>query len=192
MASSIAAGWILTFFLIEFLAHDPQLLERRLQRKEPEPEQKWFQRLFSGLTITGLALVGLDFRFGWTRGTLGPVPVTFVLVGQFLVVAGYWFVYWVMRTNTFAGSTIQVEAAQTVIDRGPYAVVRHPMYLGMIVAMLALPVALGSYVTVPLFALLVPTLVFRLVHEERTLYRDLPGYAQYCFRTPYRLVPWVW
>jgi protein-S-isoprenylcysteine O-methyltransferase Ste14 len=118
--------------------------------------------------------------------------VALVLTAQVFVVMGYWFIYWVMRTNTFAGSTIRVEAEQTVIDRGPYALVRHPMYLGLIVTMLAVPVALGSYVTVPLFVLLVPTLIFRLVHEERTLRQHLRGYAQYCVRTPYRLVPWIW
>jgi protein-S-isoprenylcysteine O-methyltransferase Ste14 len=188
---SLQAGFW-TFFLIEFLRRDPQLLERRLKGKETEPEQKWFQRLWSGLTIVGLALVGLDFRFGWTRRTLGPIPVALVLTAQVFVVMGYWFIYWVMRTNAFAGSTIRVEAEQTVIDRGPYALVRHPMYLGLIVTMLAVPVALGSYVTVPLFVLLVPTLIFRLVHEERTLRQHLRGYAQYCVRTPYRLVPWIW
>lgn len=66
------------------------------------------------------------------------------------------------------------------------------MYFGMVVAMLAAPLALASYVTVPIFALLVPMLIFRLTHEEQTLRRDLPGYMDYCERTRFRLVPWVW
>ena len=61
------------------------------------------------------------------------------------------------------------------------------MYFGMTVALQAAPLALGSYVTVPVFALLVPLLVFRLTHEERTLRRDLPGYAECCERTRFRL-----
>jgi protein-S-isoprenylcysteine O-methyltransferase Ste14 len=57
---------------------------------------------------------------------------------------------------------------------------------------LASPLALGSYVTFPIFALVVPVFVYRLIHEERTLKRDLAGYADYCEAVPYRLVPYVW
>jgi protein-S-isoprenylcysteine O-methyltransferase Ste14 len=115
-----------------------------------------------------------------------------VLAGQVIVVAGYWLVFWTMKVNSFASSIIQVEAQQTVIDRGPYAWVRHPMYLGMALSALALPLALGSYIALPLFALLPLLLGYRLVHEERTLCRDLAGYAEYCQRARYRLLPWVW
>jgi len=98
----------------------------------------------------------------------------------------------VTKTNSFAGSTIRVEAEQRVIDFGPYATVRHPMYLGMSMALLGVPLALASYVALPLFALIVPLLIYRLVQEERTLGRELPGYTEYCERTRYRLVPLIW
>jgi protein-S-isoprenylcysteine O-methyltransferase Ste14 len=185
-----AGLWV--FFFVDFLRNNPQLVERRLQSKENQPEQRWFQRLWTAITIPGFLLIGWDFRFGWTRHWLGAVPVVVVLVAQAAVVAGYWLVFWVMKTNTFAASTIRMETGQRVIEGGPYALTRHPMYTGMLVTMLAVPVALGSYVTVPIFALLVPTLIFRLIHEERTLRRELPGYAEYCERTRYRLVPRVW
>jgi protein-S-isoprenylcysteine O-methyltransferase Ste14 len=98
----------------------------------------------------------------------------------------------VMETNTFAASTIRVESQQAVVRDGPYRFVRHPMYTGMGFAALAIPLALGSYVAEPLFALLVPLLIYRLVHEEKTLRRDLRGYPEYCNQTSFRLVPWVW
>lgn len=181
-----------TLFFIDFLKHDPHLLEGRLQTNEKEPTQQVFQKLFKVILIPAFILTGFDFRWGWSRAWLGPVPVAVVIVGQVVVVAGYCLVFWVMKTNTFAASTIQVEAKQTVIHNGPYALVRHPMYSGMVVTVLAVPLALGSYVTFPLFALLVPLLVYRLTHEERTLRRALPGYADYCESTRFRLVPWVW
>ncbi len=185
----MTAFW--TFFLTDFLKHDRQLLERRLQHRETEPEQRRFQKLFPLILFPALIVAGLDFRFGWSR-TLGPVPLGVVALGQVLTVAGYCLVFWVMKTNTFAASTIQVETGQNVIDRGPYALVRHPMYLGMAMTFLGIPFALASYVAFPVFALLLPLLVYRLIHEERALRRCLPGYPEYCDRTRRRLVPWFW
>ncbi len=185
----MAGFW--TFFFIYFLKHDPQLLERRLQRHEPDPEQRRFQKLFSLILFLALIVAGLDFRSGWSR-SIAPVPLAVVVAGQIVTVASYWFVFWVMKTNSFAASTIQVETAQPVIQSGPYAIVRHPMYLGMAVTALSMPLALGSYVALPLFALHVPLLMYRLIHEERTLCRDLPGYVEYRQRTRSRLLPWLW
>ena len=182
--------WI--FFFVDLLKHDPQLLERRLQAKETEPQQMLIQRMMSTSMISAFILAGLDFRFGWSREWLGPVPIALVVAGQAAVVAAYWLVFWVMKTNSFAGSTIRVEKEQKVIHGGPYALVRHPMYLGMAGMALGAPLALGSYIALPVFALLVPVLIYRLIHEEKTLRRDLPGYAEYCERTGFRLVPWVW
>jgi protein-S-isoprenylcysteine O-methyltransferase Ste14 len=181
-----------TFFLLDLMKRDSRLIERRLQNQETEPRQKLFQKLFLAITLPGFFLTGLDFRFGWSRRWPGPVPVPVVVAAQVAVVAAYWIVFWVMRTNTFAGSTILVEAGQKVIHAGPYAFVRHPMYSGMAVIALAAPLALGSYVALPVFALLVPSLVYRLIHEEKTLGRDLTGYSDYCGRVRFRLLPWLW
>jgi protein-S-isoprenylcysteine O-methyltransferase Ste14 len=180
-----------TFFLINFLKHDRQLVERRLQRRETEPEHRRSQKVFPLIVFAALLVAGLDFRFGWSRA-LRPVPLGVVALGLVLAVTGYCLVFWVMKTNTFAASTIRVETGQNVIDRGPYALVRHPMYLGMVMTALGIPLALASYVALPVFALLLPLLVYRLIHEERTLRRNLPGYPEYCDRTRRRLVPWLW
>ena len=180
-----------SYFFVDFMKHDPQLLERRLQAKEIHPEQKVFQRLHSAILFAGFILAPLDFRFGWSRA-LGSVPIAMVLAAQAMVVIGYLIVYRTMKTNSFAASIIRVEEGQSVIDVGPYARVRHPMYLGMAIAELAAPFALGSYIAFPIFALLVPLLIYRLVHEERTLCRDLAGYSEYCGRKKFRLIPGVW
>lgn len=71
-----------TFFCFDFLKPDPQLLERRLQNKETQPEQKLFQTLWRMITTLAFILAGLDFRFGWTRAWVGQVPLTLVLVAQ--------------------------------------------------------------------------------------------------------------
>jgi protein-S-isoprenylcysteine O-methyltransferase Ste14 len=97
-----------------------------------------------------------------------------------------------MRVNSFAARTIQVEAGQSVVSSGPYRLVRHPMYLGILVANLGLPMALGSFWALPVSALLIPLVAFRLLNEESLLRAQLPGYNEYCLRTPFRLVPHIW
>jgi protein-S-isoprenylcysteine O-methyltransferase Ste14 len=185
----MGTSWTLFFF--RFLKRDPQLVARRLQREEAEPAQKLVQKLFKVILLPGFVLIGLDFRFGWSR-SISVVPPILIWVAQFVTLGAYFLVFWVMETNTFAASTIRVESQQAVVRDGPYRFVRHPMYTGMGFAALAIPLALGSYVAEPLFALLVPLLIYRLVHEEKTLRRDLRGYPEYCNQTSFRLVPWVW
>ena len=99
------------FFFLNLLKHNPQLLERRLQAQETQPEQKVFQRLFSTTLFPALMVAGLDFRFGWSR-TLGSVPIAVVLIAQGLVALGYYLIFRVMKANTFAASVIRVESHQ--------------------------------------------------------------------------------
>ena len=79
-----------------------------------------------------------------------------------------------------------------MISTGPYALVRHPMYLGTGVMMLATPIALGSYWAFPLFLILPIVLVYRIMNEEEVLLRELPGYREYTQNVKYRLVPHIW
>jgi len=186
----MVAFWVFSF--TNLMKHDPQLLERRLQKKETQPEQRLFQRLWSVILVVGMMLPGFDYRFGWSSASFHAVPVWLIVVAQAAAVAGNWMVFRVMKANSFAASVIRVEAEQRVISSGPYAIVRHPMYSGMLVMMLATPLALGSYVALPVFALMIPVLAFRLTYEERVLRRELAGYTEYCERTRFRIVPFVW
>lgn len=94
--------------------------------------------------------------------------------------------------NSYASTIIQVEKDQQVITTGLYAVIRHPMYLGLVVMILFTPLALGSYWAVIPSLLCIPMNVFRIIGEEEVLLRELPGYKDYCLKTPYRLVPLIW
>jgi protein-S-isoprenylcysteine O-methyltransferase Ste14 len=66
------------------------------------------------------------------------------------------------------------------------------MYFGVLFMMLFTPLALGSYVALPFFALVLPVLVLRLMNEEKVLREELPGYSEYCEGTRYRLIPYIW
>ena len=179
-------------FCIYFYKHDPQLLERRMLRREKAKAQKFIMLLMKLLFVPAYLLPGLDFRFGWSRNYTGPVPLWLTLLALLLVPAGYLMFFWVLKANRFAAAIIQVEAGQTVTDTGPYRIVRHPMYSTIVVLWLAAPLALGSFVALPVFALIIPVLVLRLLNEEKILRHELPGYSEYCRRTRCRLIPFVW
>jgi protein-S-isoprenylcysteine O-methyltransferase Ste14 len=193
-------GWIflvmffvpIIFFFLYFVKHDPQLIERRLQAKEKEPEQRLLIKLWAPLFLAAFVLPGLDYRFGWSRRWLGGVPLWLTILADVLVVGGWLCVFWVLKVNSFASRTIRVEAGQTVISDGPYGLVRHPMYLGSLMMWLPVPLALGSFIAWPVFLLHIPFYVFRLLNEEKVLRAELAGYSEYCQRTRWRLVPFVW
>jgi protein-S-isoprenylcysteine O-methyltransferase Ste14 len=182
----------MTVFSAYFYKHDPALVERRLQRKEKVKEQKVVMKLANLIFIAALLIPGLDHRFGWTEKLVGGVPLWLKITAQTLVLGGYLFTFWVISVNRFASRTIQVELEQRVISDGPYRLVRHPMYFGALVMWLSVSVALGSYVACPVFALLVPVIVARLLNEEKVLRLELPGYESYCQKTRFRLVPYLW
>ena len=173
-----------------FYKHDPQLIERRLRRgwrKETVREQKLIMKLVFVTMVIAFLLPGLDHRFGWSHP-----PLWLTILAQAFVVGGFLMIFWTFKTNSFAAATIQVEPDQKVISTGPYAIVRHPMYLGVDVWFLFTPLALGSYFALPVFALLIPIIVLRLLNEEKVLRQELPGYSEYCLNTRFRLVPFVW
>lgn len=173
-----------------FLKHDPALLERRLRAgptAEREPTQKRIQ-LFASIFICALFVASaLDYRMGWST-----VPVSAVLIGNVLIAAGFWFIFLVFRENSFASSIIEVGAGQKVVDTGPYAVLRHPMYAGALLMFAGVPPALGSWWGLVILLPLAAILAIRLLDEEKFLVRNLPGYAAYRTKVRYRLLPGVW
>jgi len=178
-------------FAAYFYRRDPGLLERRLQSKETRRSQRWFKVLWVPLWLLTLFLPGLDYRFGWSAALLGGVPAWLTLVALAMVTCSWLLVFHVMRINSFASAVVQVEAGQRVVTDGPYRVVRHPMYSGFALMILATPCALGSYIALVPAVLLIPVLVFRLLDEECALRQELPGYADYCAQTRFRLIPSV-
>lgn len=173
--------------LAYLLRNDPALLERRLRMRERQRAQ----RLIIGLSflwfLLAFTLPGLDRRWGWSE-----VPVWLVILADVLVFVGYSLFTLVLRENSYAARTIQVEQGQKVISSGPYAVVRHPMYTAAMLMYVASPLALGSYWAMLPAALIIPILVARIINEEKVLLRELPGYEDYTHKTHYRLIPGIW
>src|SRR5574341_1283719 len=169
---------------------DPVLLERR-KNIGPAAEQSAAQKIIISLGILGnLALLifcGLDHRFGWSK-----MPGVVSLSGDVLVALGLFMNLLVFRENSYGASNIKVEESQAVITTGPYALVRHPMYAGVLVMVIGVPLALGSWWGLAILALLLPGLMWRILDEEKVLEKDLPGYIEYAQKVRYRLVPYLW
>ena len=150
-------------------------------------EQKLIVRFGFVTCLIGYLLPGLDHRFGWSH-----LPLWLTILSQAFFLGGCLMVFWVLKANSFPAATIRVEPDQKVISSGPYRIVRHPMYSGASVMFLFAPLALGSYFALPVFALFIPIIVFRLLNEGKVLRQELPGYAEYCLHTRFRLVPLFW
>ena len=173
-----------------FARHDPALIERRI-KAGPRAEQVPAQKIIIALLMVGFLLLvvlpALDHRWHWSS-----VPVWLAILGDAGIVASFAIFFMVMKQNSYAASTITVEAGQPVVSTGVYALVRHPMYAGALLLIISSPLALGSYWGLLLLVLLVPLLAWRLLDEERFLARNLPGYPDYQRRVRYRLVPLIW
>lgn len=179
---------LMIFTIAYFLKKDPELMSRQSQLKEKEPTQKIFiLRIFPLLFVASYLIPGLDYRYHWSV-----VPVSIIIASNAIVFLGYVFIFFVFKENSYASSIIQVEKEQQVVTTGPYAIVRHPMYTGILSIYLFFSFALGSYWALIPFLLCIPILIIRLINEEKVLSRDLPGYKDYCLKTRYRLIPLIW
>ena len=194
-----AWGFIVTFvsgsagFGIWLGRRDPGLLAARLGSPVQRGQPLWdriFLITFILIWFGWLALMGLDAQ----RWKSSNVPLWLNGLGGALVIGGFLAVLRVFRENSFAAPVIriQTERAQRVIDTGPYAYVRHPMYAGALLYLLGMPLLLGSWFGLAAVPLMILGLAPRAVMEERLLKRDLRGYAAYMTRVRYRLIPYVW
>jgi protein-S-isoprenylcysteine O-methyltransferase Ste14 len=187
LAVFFTSSLAVTFYLMK---NDPRLLERR-SKGGPMAEGTKTQKIIMAFASAGfvalLIIPALDRRFGWST-----MSASIPLLGNVLFVLSYLAIMRVFKENTFAASTIAVEAGQHVISTGPYAYVRHPMYAAGFLLLASSPLSLGSWWGLIVFILLAPVLIWRLLDEEEFLKNNLSGYADYCDRVKSRLIPCVW
>jgi protein-S-isoprenylcysteine O-methyltransferase Ste14 len=171
---------------------DPALLAERLgplfQKDQPVAD-KVFMAVFVLVILIWLVAMGLDRRY-----LASDMSLALQVLGFLLSLLSTAVTLWVFRENSFAAPVVklQSERAQHVVSIGPYAYVRHPMYSGMMLFFIGVPLLVGSWwgvAMVPLFLLL---FAIRIRIEERTLREGLPGYADYAARVRHRLLPGIW
>jgi protein-S-isoprenylcysteine O-methyltransferase Ste14 len=170
-----------------FLRYDPKFLERRTRGREKVKEQKLIQMINLPVFMAAFIIPGLDRRFGWSD-----VPVEIIVITNIVILGGYLIIFNVFRQNSFASRIVETDREQKVITTGLYGVVRHPMYIGVLIMYMPTPLALGSYWGLIPMVLLPVALVLRILNEEKVLKENLGDYKEYCKKTKYRLIPYIW
>ena len=137
--------------------------------------------------LAGFIISGLDQRFNWSN-----VPTYITISADIIILLGYLTIFFVFKQNSYASNIIEVNENQKIISTGLYGIVRHPMYIGVLIMFIPTPIALGSYWGLIPFALLPVSLILRILNEEKVLSENLKGYKEYCQKTSYRLIPFIW
>ena len=176
----LIAGFVMLF-------KSPEFLKKRLDAKEKQGKQKGVVALSGLMFMAGFVVAGLDFRFGWSN-----MPTWVVIAASMLFLVAYALYAEVMRENAYLSRTIKVEQGQTVVDTGLYGIVRHPMYAVTILLFLMIPLVLGSWYALIVFAFYPAIIIVRLKDEEELLTKELPGYVEYKQKVRYRIMPFIW
>ena len=188
-------GWLLmaVLFVPMFIAGvvmallSPRLLKKRLDAKEKEDEQKSVVAMSGVMFIAAFVVAGLNHRYSWS---VLPSWAVWVAVALFLL--SYLMYARVLRENAYLSRTIEVQQGQKVVDTGLYGIVRHPMYSATILLFLSMPLVLGSLPSFVIMLAYIPLIVKRIRNEETVLLEGLDGYADYCRKVKYRIIPFVW
>jgi protein-S-isoprenylcysteine O-methyltransferase Ste14 len=173
--------------------YDPGLLKERLgspiQKGQAKPD-KIFMLTMIVIWHGWIVLMALDVK----RWHVSEAPDSVMYTGAALILLGFLAVLRTFRENSFAAPVIKIqeERGQRVIDTGPYALVRHPMYAGAFLYVLGTPLVLQSWIGLALVPFVISLLIVRIFIEEAALRKGLPGYDEYTMRVRYRLVPGIW
>ncbi len=173
---------------VYFSIKDPALIERRkLGGRRLSNQQKIYMTYIYIAELGLLVLPALDHRWGWSR-----MPASVSILGDGLVALAtlIWLVS--KKENSYAGAAIRIYEGQKVVTTGPYALVRHPNYVGDLALILGIPLALGSWWALIISALVIPAMVWMIFDEEAILKKGLAGYEAYTRKVHYRLVPYLW
>ena len=172
---------------VVLLIKAPDLLEKRLNDKEKEDDQRKVVVLSLLMFLAGFILSAVDFRFGWSN-----VPLVVVIVAAVILLISYGLYAEVMRENQYLSRTVEVFEGQRVVDTGMYGIVRHPMYMTTVLLFLSIPLVLGSWIGFIIFLVYPFLLVKRIKNEEKVLEEGLEGYTEYKSKVKYRMIPFIW
>lgn len=175
------------FVMVYLIKYDPELLGRRMKMREERKEQRKIIQVSYIVFLLAYLLPGFDIRLGWSN-----MPAWISIAAAVVMFLSYLLVFRTMQINSFLSRVIEVAENQRVIDTDVYGIVRHPMYVGMVVLYVISPIVLGSWWAIIPALVIIPVIIFRILDEEKALEQELPGYVEYKQKVKYRLIPFVW
>jgi protein-S-isoprenylcysteine O-methyltransferase Ste14 len=171
--------------------HSPSLLRERMSLPVQRQQKPW-DRIWLSLFMLGFCAWVIFMAWDAARTGFTAVPTWLQVLGGLAIVLEMVGVWWTFRENAFAAPVVKIQEGQQVIDTGPYAIVRHPMYASALLLLIGLPLLLGSWIGLALSVVFIVGIAWRAVHEEHALRAELQGYADYTARVRYRFIPGVW
>jgi protein-S-isoprenylcysteine O-methyltransferase Ste14 len=168
--------------------HDPSLLQKRMNFDIPK--KLWDKFAMLSIVIFGTALFimpALDVRYGWST-----VPLFVKTIAFLAIIWGLYIIFLTLKENTYLAKIVVIQKDHKVVTTGPYAKVRHPMYVAAITLFIALPLALDSRCSLIVGLILACTLIVRTSLEDKMLQKELKGYKAYTKKVKYKLLPGVW
>ena len=185
-------GYIISRVLVA--QKHPDLLTERAKMAQHADAKSWDKVLFRLVVLGGAIMplvAGLDMREGRSNFDFN---VGWKFAALLVMLLGHALGTWALIENRFFSGVvrIQTDRGHHVVDGGPYRWMRHPGYVGGLLAAFGTPILLDSLWTFGVVALYTIILVIRTSLEDRTLQAELPGYAEYTQQTPYRLIPGIW
>ena len=191
-------GWIYIIIMISFSTSlmtyltkkDPELLKARAKTKATESWDKKLGWIGTPFFILMYLLPGFDaVRFRWSK-----LPFYISIIGFIGMILSVILFSLVIRENRYLSRVVEIqeERGHRVITTGPYKIVRHPMYLGLIIFLTGWCLALGSLFSLIFVAFIVIGLIIRIIFEDKLLQEELEGYKEYAQKTKKKLIPFIW
>jgi protein-S-isoprenylcysteine O-methyltransferase Ste14 len=191
---TLAVNMTISMWIIN--KENPRVLRNRMKykkegltasTKKSAVSDRWVIPVMSLGFFGALILPAFNHRYGWSS-----IPFGVELVGVVLMNLGVLIMNAAMLQNAYASKILDINKDQILIDTGLYSRVRHPLYSGGIIMILATPVALGHWLSLILAAIASMTLVVRIKFEEEMLVKGMDGYQDYQKRVKYKLFPGIW
>jgi protein-S-isoprenylcysteine O-methyltransferase Ste14 len=185
----VSSTWGTGLLIVVF---NPGLMKARAQLKHHDTCRfdHVFMSVFFPLTMIQPLVAGLDAaRFRWL-----PMPHWTIAPGVLLCLLATGIICAALLVNPFAETTVRLQSERDhrVINAGAYRIVRHPMYVGLILLYPSLALMFGSGWAMMIALMIGIAFVWRTAREDNFLKSELPGYSDYAKRTRFRLVPGLW
>jgi len=145
------------------------------------------------LTVLTAALLAFpDQPLSWLNARFLPNTMAAYCLGLLMAIAGLAFAVWArLHLGRNWSGVVTVKENHELIRTGPYGFVRHPIYTGMLSAILGTAISFGEWRGLLAFALLTVALLLKLRREERFMSESFPNdYPRYRAEVP-ALIPFI-